>query len=109
MPRVAHDLFVRDTIFAASGRDEPGAQAMWAERCRPPPKRPPRVWPHGDEAVHVTPGLVVHEVDYIGPERRRGIRGVLVDLRLGERHGRARVRWFGAVQRGQLTPARLGE
>jgi hypothetical protein len=33
MPRVPHDLFVWDTI-AVSGRDEPGAQAMRAERFR---------------------------------------------------------------------------
>ena len=30
MPRVTHDLFVRNTI-AVSGRDEPGTQAVRAE------------------------------------------------------------------------------
>ena len=33
MPCVTHDLFVRHTI-AVSGRDEPRAQAMRAERLR---------------------------------------------------------------------------
>ena len=41
---------------------------------------------HGDEPVPVTPSLVVREVGRISPQGRRGIRGVLVGLGLGERY-----------------------
>ena len=62
---------------------------------------------HGDETVPVAPGLVVREVGRIGPQGCRSIRGVLVGLRLGERHRRARSWRLGAAQAGELTLARL--
>jgi hypothetical protein len=64
---------------------------------------------HGGEAVPVTPGLVVREVGRISPQGRRGIRGVLVGLRLGERYCCARGGRLGASEAGELALARRGE
>ena len=62
---------------ALAGRRQIGPDHL--RRCR-----------HGDETVPVAPGLVVREVGRISPQRRRGICGVLVGLRLGERYCCAR-------------------
>ncbi len=64
---------------------------------------------HGDETVPVAPSLVVREVGRISPQGRRGIRGVLVALRLGERYCCARGGRLGASEAGELALVRRGE
>jgi hypothetical protein len=64
---------------------------------------------HGDETVPVAPGLVVREIGRISQQGRRGIRGVLVGLRPGERYCCARGGRLDASEAGELALARRGE
>jgi hypothetical protein len=62
-----------------------------------------------DETVPIAPGFVVREVGRISRQGCRGIRGVLVGLRLGERYCCARGGRFGVSEAGELALARRGE
>jgi hypothetical protein len=82
--------------IAFAGRRQVGSHHLWCGR-------------HGDETVPVAPSPVVREVGRISPQGRRGIGGIPVGLRLGERYCYTRGGQLGASEAGELALARRGE